>query len=57
MSAERSWADGLLPDPCLDAPILHPNDPPEVLEFLEAGMTPSQVVRERALLADQERAA
>lgn len=54
MSALR-WADQLLPDPLLERPRLHPNDPPEVLEFLEAGMTPAQVVRERARL-DQERA-
>lgn len=51
MTAVR-WADQLLPDPLLDQPRLHPNDPAEVLEFLEAGMTPDQVACERARLAD-----
>lgn len=50
------WADQLLPDPLHGQPRLHPNDSPEVLEFLEAGMTPAQVATERARLA-QERAA
>lgn len=55
LTRAQSWADQLPPHSLTGKPRLHPQDPPAVQAFLEAGMTPAQIRHERALLA-QERA-